>query len=101
MPSIRDKLRKNTVIVSVIAGKATSVFEEGLACEANPHPKVVRAMPNTPMLTGEGACAIVGGNYTTPDDLAMVKTALSKIGMTEIVQRESDMDTITALSGSG
>jgi len=65
------------------------------------YPKVARAMPNTPALVGAG-CA---GLYAMPGVDAEERTAaaaiLKAVGTTLWVEREEELDGITALSGSG
>jgi pyrroline-5-carboxylate reductase len=57
-------------------------------------------MPNTPMQVGEGASVYAGGPNVTKDDLALVHRVLSSAGKAWRVD-ENQIDTITALSGSG
>jgi len=66
----------------------------------HPTARVVRAMPNTPMQIGTGASVYAGGPNVTKDDLAMVHRVLASAGKAWPVE-ESQIDTVTALSGSG
>ncbi len=61
---------------------------------------VVRSMPNTPALVGEGASAIAAGAAAGPDDLAWAETVLSAVG-TVVRVPESQLDAVTGLAGSG
>ena len=61
---------------------------------------VVRAMPNTPALIGQGASAIAGGRRATEDDLVWAEGILGAVGTVERVA-EAQLDAVTALSGSG
>jgi pyrroline-5-carboxylate reductase len=61
---------------------------------------VVRAMPNTPALVGQGASAIAAGEAATDDDLLWAEHVLGAVGTVTRVA-ESDLDAVTALSGSG
>lgn len=65
-----------------------------------PDMRVIRCMPNTPALVGEGASAIAGGPSTTSDDLEWAETILSAVGLVERVA-EADLDAVTGVSGSG
>ena len=67
---------------------------------AGPDMRVIRCMPNTPALVGEGASAIAGGPTATDDDLEWAESILSAVGLVERVA-ESDLDAVTGLSGSG
>ena len=62
--------------------------------------RVVRVMPNTPCLVGEGMSAVCGGTYASRNDLDLVQSLLNSSGQAVLVQ-EQDMDAITAVSGSG
>ncbi len=61
---------------------------------------VVRAMPNTPALVGEGAAAISGGSAACDDDLAWAERILGGVGLVVRVPEEL-LDAVTGLSGSG
>lgn len=61
--------------------------------------KVVRAMPNTPLLYGEGATALVHTAPVSDEEFNFIKGAFDSCGKTFIVN-ESDMDAVTAVSGS-
>jgi pyrroline-5-carboxylate reductase len=61
---------------------------------------VVRAMPNTPALVGEGASAVAGGTAATDDDLRWATEVLSSVGAVVEVP-EPALDAVTGLSGSG
>ncbi len=57
-------------------------------------------MPNTPMLVGEGMSAIAAGTHAGADDLARAEELLGAVG--KVVRLpESQLDAVTALSGSG
>jgi len=83
-------------VLSIAAGVTIDQLEawldEGTA--------VVRAMPNTPALVGEGAAGLAGGRQAGPDDLAWAEGILSAVG--RVVQLpEAALDAVTGLSGSG
>lgn len=83
-------------VLSIAAGVTTAALEaaagEGVA--------VVRAMPNTPALVGQGASAIAGGRHATEADLAWATEVLGAVGLVVTVP-ESALDAVTGLSGSG
>ncbi|OHU02637.1 pyrroline-5-carboxylate reductase [Mycobacteroides chelonae] len=84
------------VLVSVAAGVSASFFESKLAAGA----PVVRVMPNAPMLVGAGVSAVAKGRFATDEQLSAVAELLESVGSV-IKVAESQMDTVTALSGSG
>ena len=93
---LADHLPQGAVVVSVAAGITTDALERALP-EGTP---VVRAMPNTPALVGAGVTAICPGRHATADHLAAAERVLWSVGSVERVP-ESQMDAVTAVSGSG
>jgi pyrroline-5-carboxylate reductase len=84
------------LIISIAAGITTQFIEEKLKKEA----RVIRVMPNTPALIGEGAAAITSGSRATDEDFAVAQYIFEAVGITVSV-KEDLMDTVTGLSGSG
>ncbi|MCQ2743440.1 MAG: pyrroline-5-carboxylate reductase [bacterium] len=97
LAEINPVVTKEKLIVSIAAGVSTTKLEAGLA----ENTKVIRVMPNTPALVGEGMSGIFGGKNAKEEDLKYVKNLLSTIGKCIIVDNESQMDIVTAISGSG
>jgi pyrroline-5-carboxylate reductase len=83
-------------LLSIAAGLQLA----GLA-QACPGVPVVRAMPNRPALLGLGAAALHAPPGLEPAVLALAERVLAASGRTVWVPRESDLDIVTALSGSG
>jgi pyrroline-5-carboxylate reductase len=83
-------------VLSIAAGVRTARIEAALG---RPVP-VVRAMPNTPALVGEGAAAIAPGAHAGPADLAWAAGILGAVGVVVEVG-EDDLDAVTGVSGSG
>jgi len=90
-PAAAEKL-----IISIVAGGSTEFWEARLPATA----RVVRVMPNTPVLVGEGMTAIAGGKRATEADLALTETIFKALGRVVIID-EALMDVTTGLSGSG
>jgi len=95
LPLLRDA-SAGRLVLSLAAGVTLAQMAEWLA----PTARLVRAMPNTPMQIGRGASVYAGGANATADDLALVGRVLSSAGNAWPVA-ESQIDAITALSGSG
>ncbi|MDA3011727.1 MAG: pyrroline-5-carboxylate reductase [Actinomycetota bacterium] len=83
-------------VLSIAAGITIAGLEE--AC--GPDVAVVRAMPNTPSLVGQGASAIAGGRWATENDMVWAESILGSVGLVVRVV-ESDLDAVTGLIGSG
>ncbi|MBP6902471.1 MAG: pyrroline-5-carboxylate reductase [Burkholderiaceae bacterium] len=88
-----------------VAGALQLSVMAGIRCDtlarATGATRIVRSMPNTPALIGRG----IAGLYATPavDDAgrAAVEAVLAPTGQLLWVEREADLDAVTALSGSG
>lgn len=63
--------------------------------------RVVRAMPNTPALIGQGISGVYARPSVLPSERAVVEQLLAPTGETVWVEREELLDAVTALSGSG
>ncbi|PTX92007.1 pyrroline-5-carboxylate reductase [Verrucomicrobia bacterium LW23] len=85
------------LIISIAAGTSLDSLRKWLG----PNARVVRSMPNTPVLVGQGATAYVGAPEATETDLELAGRYLGAGGKAWRVEREEWMNAITALSGSG
>jgi len=84
------------VFVTVVAGVSTAYFEAKLPAGA----PVVRVMPNAPMVVGAGVSAIAKGRFATQEELNEVSAVFDSVGGVLTVP-ESQLDAVTAVSGSG
>jgi pyrroline-5-carboxylate reductase len=84
------------LIVSVAAGITTAKINAGLPEGV----AVVRCMPNTPALVDEAMTAVAGGAHADESHLATAEALLASVGRVVRVP-ESQLDAVTALSGSG
>lgn len=91
----RDHVR-GAVQLSVMAGIRSDALSTLLGTE-----RVVRAMPNTPALIGQGVSGLFARPAVTPPERAEVEALLASTGTTLWLDQESDLDAVTALSGSG
>ena len=83
-------------VLSVAAGINLATLESAIGADV----AVIRAMPNTPALVGEGAAAMSGGSSAAEADLAWAELILDAVG-TVVRVPESQLDAVTAVSGSG
>ena len=89
-PFVKDKL-----VISIAAGVKTGALEEILGRK-----RIVRAMPNMPAMVGKGITALAAGRFASKKDLRLARGIFLNLG--EVVEvKESLMDAVTALSGSG
>lgn len=85
-----------TLVISVAAGVTIAGYEA-----AFPQAPIVRTMPNTPAAIGQGITAIIGNARTSAADLDLAEALMSAVGRVVRLEAESQMDAVTALSGSG
>lgn len=90
-----DRTSGDPLVISIMAGVTISRVQE--LTKAN---RVVRVMPNTPCLVGEGASGIAAGESVGADDLKRVTELLESVG-TVVAVAENQMDAVTGVSGSG
>jgi pyrroline-5-carboxylate reductase len=93
-PEIEAALKPDALVVSIMAGIPSARIAAGKPI------RVVRVMPNTPSLVGEGAAGIAAGEYAAEADLQVAGKLMGAVGSTVIV-KEEEIDAVTALSGSG
>ncbi|MBT0728060.1 pyrroline-5-carboxylate reductase [Rosenbergiella australiborealis] len=88
-------LRQETVIVSVAAGVTLATLASALPQQQ----KIVRVMPNTPCLVGEGMSSITPNDQVTEEETETVVTLFSRFGKAEVVS-ESLIHAVVGVSGS-
>jgi pyrroline-5-carboxylate reductase len=96
LKEVNSELSDGTLLVSILAGVKCSMIEKIVGSRV----RVVRVMPNTPILLEEGMSVIAAGKNATKSDIEWVETLFAKSGKTLIVD-EKLMDAVTATSGSG
>ncbi len=85
------------LFLSIAAGVPTARLEAGLGTKA----RVLRAMPNTPALLGQGMSVPVRGRHATAADERVGLRLLRAVGAAVAVADEKLLDAVTGLSGSG
>lgn len=92
---IKDSVSADTVIVSIAAGQSIEAIQAAFSKKI----KLVRVMPNTPALVGEGMSALAPNENVTDNELKEVLNIFNSFGRGEVVG-ENLMDAVTAVSGS-
>jgi pyrroline-5-carboxylate reductase len=98
LQSLGGALDPQTLVISIAAGVTTVAIAKGLG-ENTPW-RIIRAMPNTPMLVGKGMVALCRGEHATESDLADARKLFEPAAEVMDVH-EKQMDAVTAVSGSG
>lgn len=101
MGAVLDEIRpastpERPLVISIAAGKTTAWIEARLPDGM----RVVRAMPNTPLMVGAGVSVLAGGRHATTDDLRIAHSIFTAAG-TVMELAEKHFDAVTAVSGSG
>ena len=90
--------RNRNLVISIAAGVRLASLSRWLGG----HTRLVRAMPNTPALIGEGITGLYPvSEAVSPEDRRNAETILGAVGPTVWIEREAQMDAVTAISGSG
>ncbi len=90
-------LRPEQMLLSIAAGINIS----SLAAWSNEKQAIVRCMPNTPALLGAGMTGLFANDYCSAAQKGSAERILEAAGKTLWVEAESDLDAVTAVSGSG
>lgn len=98
MTPLAPALREGQVICSITAGVSIATLRKGL--KAADHP-IIRAMPNTPALVGEGMTALVSDAVLSESVKQDIETLFNACGRALWVASEEAIDAVTAVSGSG
>ena len=85
------------LVITIAAG----VRIEDLSRWLGGYPRIVRVMPNTPALAAAGISGLYAGRAVNSTGRAAAQRILGAVGATLWVEREDDLDAVTAVSGSG
>ena len=97
LKEITPELPASCLLISVAAGLSLDWFSQRF----NQSFPLIRTMPNTPASLGLGATPMIANQYTTSEQRRWAEHIFSTVGLIHWVSNEEDMDTFTALSGSG
>lgn len=92
---IKDCVKKEQIIITIAPGKTLAWLAEKFGKEV----KIVRTMPNTPALVGEGMTAMCPNKHMEKEETEYVKRLLESFGRVEVVP-ERLMDVVVSVSGS-
>jgi pyrroline-5-carboxylate reductase len=90
-------LAKDALVVSVMAGRTVASVATALGGAK----KIARAMPNLPASIGKGVAGLYASRALSKGERAMVETLIGVAGATVWVETETQIDLVTAVSGSG
>lgn len=96
LTAIAPHTHPGQLFISIAAGVRLEKISEQLGDGV----QLVRVMPNTPALVGEGAAGVAAGPGVPPEKLAGVLALFAAVGKAVEVS-EDDLDAVTAISGSG
>ncbi len=104
-PQVMDDVLPNLVplqatqplILSVAAGKTIATFAKHFGASAS----IIRTIPNTPAAIGRGITAMCANANVSPSQMALAADLLNSTGEVVTVDDESQIDLVTAVSGSG
>lgn len=89
-------LASDKLFISVAAGVTTRSLVSWLGC-----PTIIRCMPNTPALLQKGMTGLFATKSVTTENRKVGESILAAVGETRWFEKESDLDAVTAISGSG
>jgi pyrroline-5-carboxylate reductase len=96
LDEIAPQVHPEAVVISIAAGYPTARIDSHLGGRG----KLIRVMPNTPMLVGAGISALACGPRADTADMEWARDLFAACGRTVLLDEEK-MDAVTALSGSG
>lgn len=95
LKEVKEDISKDKIVISIAAGVTVNKLEELLS----PQHKIVRVMPNTPALVGEGMSAIAVNEHLSQEEQEKVLAIFSSFGKGQIVS-EKLIDAVVGVSGS-
>ncbi len=96
LDEIKEVITDDTTIISIAAGVTTSHIDKKTGGKG----RIIRAMPNTPMLVHSGVSAVAAGPRADHEDVHWAQRLFAASGLA-VVMDEKHLDAVTGLSGSG
>ena len=97
LPAYQKRFGNKPIYISIAAGKTLGSMSLLLGDDA----QIIRVMPNTPALIGEGATVLCAPSFVSGETKNIATKLMEAIGTVTWIHKESMMDAVTALSGSG
>jgi len=97
LSEIKTAVTDRQLIISIAAGIDTRLLHGGLGTKV----RLIRVMPNSPALIGHGISGIFTSKTARAADLKLARELFSSVGSVLVFKRESLLDWVTAVSGSG
>jgi pyrroline-5-carboxylate reductase len=95
---VADIVTGEHLMISIMAGMSTARIETAFKPA---EVRTVRVMPNLPIKVGAGTAGLCGGRLATQEDITAARSLFDAGGQTVVLNDESLMDAVTAMSGSG
>lgn len=96
LTEISGSVKTSQLLISIAAGITIETIREKLAAGV----PVIRVMPNTPCLIGEGASALAPGEFASAEHMKLASEIFRAVGIV-VETTEDKLDAVTGLSGSG
>ncbi len=93
---IKNFIKENQVVLSIMAGITIGKIQESLG-----HTAIIRAMPNTPAMLGQGMTAFVSADDIETKTILKIENLINSTGRAIYLDSEELIDGVTGLSGSG
>lgn len=97
LPQVAKLAGEGTLFLSIAAGLPIKFFQDALGPDA----RIIRAMPNTPAAVGRGITALIGNDAVDDMGMRLAEALGAAVGDCVRLEDESQMDAVTAVSGSG
>ena len=107
LTDLQPSLKLSTLLISVAAGITMNSLQSWMEPQPGQEPQfnnkfaIVRSMPNTPSLLQFGACGLFANHQVSPAQKAQTERIFNAIGIASWVNKESLLDAVIAVSGSG
>ena len=95
LDEIKASVKEDQIFISIAPGKTLQWFADKLGEKT----KVIRTMPNTPAMVGEGMTALCVNDLVTEEEIALAVKLCNTFGKTEVIP-ERLMDVVVGVSGS-